>query len=50
VSGGTVDLTLSYRGTPLALGTSFDNFDQYAAITAFEEADSIVRRLRRLLH
>ena len=50
VSGGTVDLTLSYRDTPLALGTSFDNFDENAAIMAFEQADGIVRRLRRLLY
>ena len=50
VRGGTVDITLSYRGTPLALGTSFDNFDEDAAIMAFEKADSIVRRLRRLLY
>lgn len=50
VSGGTVDLTLSYQGTPLALGTPFDDFDEYAAIMAFEHADSIVRRLRRLLY
>ena len=50
VSGGSVDLTLSYRDTPLALGTSFDNFDEDAAIMAFEETDSIVRRLRRLLY
>ncbi len=50
VSGGTVDLTLSYQGTPLALGTPFDNFDEDAAIMAFEHADSIVRRLRRLLY
>ncbi|MGB0148889.1 MAG: M15 family metallopeptidase [Ilumatobacteraceae bacterium] len=50
VSGGTVDLTLSYRDTPLGLGTSFDNFDDDAAIMAFEHTDSIVRRLRRLLY
>ena len=38
----TVDLTLSYRNTPLALGTSFDDFDDGAAIMAFEQTDSIV--------
>ena len=33
-----------------ALGTSFDDFDDGAAIMAFEQTDSIVRRLRRLLY
>lgn len=50
VSGGTVDLTLSYQDSPLALGTSFDNFEESAAIMAFEQADSTVRRLRRLMY
>jgi len=49
VSGGTVDLTLSFEGTPLALGTSFDSFTHEAHTLAFESDDTPVRRLRRLL-
>ena len=48
-TGGTVDLTLSWNGEPLALGTDFDSFDDEAASDAFEEpgADVRVRLLRR---
>lgn len=49
VSGGTVDLTLSYCGIALELGTAFDSFTPLAATAAFESVDSPVRRLRRLL-
>ena len=49
VSGGTVDLTLSFDGIPLALGTTFDCFNEHSLTAAFEFADSPVRRLRRLL-
>lgn len=49
VSGGTVDLTLSYNGVALELGTTFDSFVNDAATAAFESVDSPVRRLRRLL-
>lgn len=50
-SGGTVDLTLTYRGVPLALGTNFDDFLPTAHADAFEYAgaDVLVRDLRRLL-
>ncbi len=49
VSGGTVDLTLSFDGVALALGTSFDCFNDLAQAAAFELNDSPVRRLRRML-
>ncbi len=49
VSGGTVDLTLSFEGTPLALGTAFDSFTDEARTLALESDDTPVRRLRRLL-
>jgi zinc D-Ala-D-Ala dipeptidase len=49
LTGGTVDLTLSWRGTPLALGTTFDEFTDAAAATAFEDTPGPVRTLRRLL-
>ncbi len=48
-TGGTVDLTLSWHGEALALGTDFDSFSPDAHLAAFEGEDSVVRRLRRLL-
>lgn len=48
-TGGTVDLTLSWQGEALALGTDFDSFSPDAHFDAFETEDSVVRRLRRLL-
>lgn len=52
-TGGTVDLTLSWRGIPLGLGTEFDEFVPQAFAAAFEAAvtgaDRRVRDLRRLL-
>jgi D-alanyl-D-alanine dipeptidase len=50
LTGGTVDLTLSWHGTPLALGTSFDEFADAAATSAFEGTPGPVRSLRRLLY
>jgi D-alanyl-D-alanine dipeptidase len=47
--GGALDVTLSYKGVPLALGTDFDSFNEEAHYAAFEDRDSLVRRLRRLL-
>ena len=50
-TGGAVDLTLSWRGTPLALGTDFDAFEPRAHLAALE-ADpgaAVERDLRRLL-
>ncbi|WP_182112498.1 MULTISPECIES: M15 family metallopeptidase [unclassified Actinotalea] len=50
-TGGTVDLTLAWRGLPLALGTDFDAFTPDAAPTALEVpgADPATRDARRLL-
>jgi len=52
LTGGAVDLTLSWDGRALALGTCFDDFSPLAAAAAFEApgADPLVRDLRRLLH
>ncbi len=50
VTGGAVDLTLTFDGAALALGTSFDAFVPQAASLAFEDAHSVVRGLRRLLY
>lgn len=52
-TGGTVDLTLTYKSRPLNLGTNFDDFLPQAHSDAFESAtsagDVLVRDLRRLL-
>lgn len=55
-TGGAVDLTLSYKGIGLPLGTDFDSFDDLAESNYFEsippEADPyqlLIRDLRRLL-
>jgi D-alanyl-D-alanine dipeptidase len=50
-TGGAVDVTLSWQGTPLALGTDYDAFTALAHPAAFERegADESVRDLRRLL-
>jgi D-alanyl-D-alanine dipeptidase len=55
LTGGTVDLTLSYDGIPLALGTPFDDFRPVAHAAHFEHAtpiderERVVRDLRRML-
>lgn len=49
-TGGAVDLTLSWRGAVLGLGTDFDAFLPGAALTALEDqVGSPARELRRLL-
>ena len=49
-SGGTVDLTLTWHGYPLALGTRFDAFVAQAAADALEpDGPALERDLRRLL-
>lgn len=49
-TGGAVDLTLSWHGEPLAIGTDYDAFEPEATLEVFELGpDSAVRRLRRLL-
>lgn len=49
LTGGAVDLTLTWRGAPLALGTGFDDFTPEAHSAAFEDRPGIVRTLRRSL-
>ena len=50
LTGGAIDLTLSWRGRPLALGTSFDEFGDAAYTAHFEGEPGPVRTLRRLLY
>ncbi|WUI01907.1 hypothetical protein OHR68_08875 [Spirillospora sp. NBC_00431] len=50
LTGGAVDLTLTWQATPLTLGTAFDDFTSAAATTAFENSAGPVRTLRRLLY
>jgi len=50
LTGGTVDLTLTLDGTPLALGTGFDDFSRRAATVALEQVPGPERDLRRLLY
>jgi D-alanyl-D-alanine dipeptidase len=49
-TGGAVDLTLTWRGLPLRLGTDFDDMTDDAHPCAFEHAPGPIRSLRRLLH
>jgi len=49
LTGGAVDLTLTWRGAPLALGTGFDDFTPAAHALAEEPRPGPVRDLRRLL-
>lgn len=48
-TGGTVDLTLTWHDSPLALGTFFDDFTELAHPDYFENTPGKVRELRRLL-
>ena len=50
LTGGTVDLTLSFAGQPLALGTGFDDFTPAATTAHFEMTPGPVRDLRRALY
>ncbi len=49
-TGGTVDLTLTFDGAPLALGTDFDEFTLAAFTAALEEQPGGARDLRRVLY
>jgi D-alanyl-D-alanine dipeptidase len=49
LTGGTVDLTLTIDGIPLALGTPYDDFTPAASADALEDAPSAERDLRRML-
>jgi D-alanyl-D-alanine dipeptidase len=50
LTGGAIDISLTWEGVPLALGTAFDEFGATAHLTAFENRPGRVRDLRRLLH
>ncbi|MEI7992579.1 MAG: M15 family metallopeptidase [Actinomycetota bacterium] len=50
LTGGTVDLTLTLDGTPLALGTGFDDFTAAAFTESLEQVPGSSRELRRLLY
>jgi len=49
LTGGTFDLTLTWQGAALALGTAFDEFSPRAHTRALEQEDSLERDLRRLM-
>ena len=49
-TGGAVDLTLAWSGTPLSLGTAFDDFTPRAHLRSLEDEPGPARDLRRLLH
>ncbi|MCB0914762.1 MAG: hypothetical protein H6525_05505 [Actinobacteria bacterium] len=55
-TGGTADLSLSFEGQPLGLGTAFDEFSEHAFTRSLEvtssgttTAQDVARELRRLL-
>lgn len=50
LTGGAVDVTLTWQGQPLALGTVFDDFTTAAHTASLETAPGRARGLRRLLH
>lgn len=49
LTGGAVDVTLTWEGHPLALGSGFDDFTDQARAMTFEDTPGRVRSLRRLL-
>lgn len=52
-TGGTVDLSLKYKGKVLDLGTDYDSFESTAAIDSFEGTElmnSMPSLLRRVLY
>jgi D-alanyl-D-alanine dipeptidase len=50
LTGGCVDVTLTWQHQPLALGSAFDDFTEDARTTAYEDTPGRVRQLRRLLY
>lgn len=50
LTGGCLDLTLTWEGHVLELGTGFDCYTEEAATDAFEQRPGKVRSLRRLLY
>lgn len=49
-TGGAVDLTLTYKGTPLGLGTGFDDTTSAAHTESLEAEPTVARTLRRVLY
>ncbi len=50
LTGGCLDVTLTWQGRPLALGSAFDDFTDEARAAAYEDSPGRVRQLRRLLY
>ncbi len=50
VSGGAVDVTLTIDGTPVAIGTDFDDATPASAAAALEHVPGVDREARRLLY
>ncbi len=50
LTGGAVDLTLTFDGKPLALGTGFDDTTSAAHTASFEGTEGVPRELRRHLY
>ena len=50
LTGGTVDLTLTLDGTPLAPGAGFDDFTERARSDALEKQPGADREVRRMLY
>jgi D-alanyl-D-alanine dipeptidase len=50
LTGGAIDVTLTWHGAALALGSGFDEFTDLTATRAFESSPGPVRALRRLLY
>lgn len=50
LTGGCVDVTLTWNGRALALGSAFDDFTDKARTAAYESTPGRVRQLRRLLY
>jgi D-alanyl-D-alanine dipeptidase len=50
LTGGAVDLTLTFDGIPLAIGTGFDDFSARARTDALECEGGVERDLRRFLY
>jgi zinc D-Ala-D-Ala dipeptidase len=49
LTGGTVDLSLTFDGAPLALGTGFDDFTDAARSDSWETIPGVDCELRRML-
>jgi zinc D-Ala-D-Ala dipeptidase len=49
-TGGAVDVTLTWQGTPLAIGTVPGTYVAASALAAFEDKPGVTRELRRVLY